>query len=299
MHEAVSFTNKQQTTNANKTKSKLKANCRSTITKCDSKYSENCIEDKAVYYCSECKSNQCESCEKEIHDELDNSDGHLRQKLLTIQKDLLCQNNCKSRNYADFYCYDCKLRFCCKCYDDFHKPFNNNKKHQSASFPIQQQLKNQQQEEQVPKKISKQQTQQALLINDTKEEDEFHSLDGNSLNKLNKKPLYQNQKSMEQINLSDTENVENLNINLENYLNDDDQDNNSLLSCVDSNKSFLLIDENEKIQVKSVNEFLKKLNCKNDDKQVKCVSIFGNTGYYFKFYFFIIILINFNLCRRW
>jgi hypothetical protein len=281
MQEAVSYTNKQQSTNTNVNITKSKLNkCRSTVFKCASKYSENCVEDKAIYYCNECKVNQCESCERELHAELENDNGHNRQKLQPIKNDLLCQRNCKTRNFADVYCYDCQLKFCYKCYDDHHKYLT--KKHQNTAFPIQQQQQQQfktQQQDEVPKKASKLQQKQHILLNDAKEDDEYFSLNANSENTeyKNKKPHLLSQKSMEQIDLNDSENVENLNINLGNYI-DDDLNSESLLSCVDSYKSFLLIDENEKIQVKSIDEFLKKLNCKNDDKQVKCVSIFGNTG---------------------
>ncbi|MBN3304972.1 ZFYV1 protein, partial [Amia calva] len=41
--------------------------------------------------------------------------------------------------------------------------------------------------------------------------------------------------------------------------------------------SFLLVDENEEIQVKDEDEFVKKLDCKPDEL-LKVVSIFGNTG---------------------
>ncbi|MBN3326232.1 ZFYV1 protein, partial [Atractosteus spatula] len=41
--------------------------------------------------------------------------------------------------------------------------------------------------------------------------------------------------------------------------------------------SFLLVDENEEIQVKDEEEFVKKLDCRPDDL-LKVVSIFGNTG---------------------
>ncbi|XP_057344321.1 zinc finger FYVE domain-containing protein 1 isoform X3 [Manis pentadactyla] len=41
--------------------------------------------------------------------------------------------------------------------------------------------------------------------------------------------------------------------------------------------SFLLVDENEEIQVKNEEDFIKKLDCK-PDQHLKVVSIFGNTG---------------------
>jgi len=53
---------------------------------------------------------------------------------------------------------------------------------------------------------------------------------------------------------------------------------NSCTKCHNNNnKSFLLLDEWENLQVPNAKEFLKKLNCTNNTK-VKVVSIFGNTG---------------------
>lgn len=45
-----------------------------------------------------------------------------------------------------------------------------------------------------------------------------------------------------------------------------------------SNKSFLLLNGQENLQVSDAEEFLKKLNCVKEDTKVKVVSIFGNTG---------------------
>lgn len=53
---------------------------------------------------------------------------------------------------------------------------------------------------------------------------------------------------------------------------------NSCTKCHNNNnKSFLLLDGCENLQVHDAEEFLKKLNCTENDK-VKVVSIFGNTG---------------------
>lgn len=41
--------------------------------------------------------------------------------------------------------------------------------------------------------------------------------------------------------------------------------------------SFLLVDENEEIQVMNEEDFIRKLDCK-PDQYLKVVSIFGNTG---------------------
>ena len=45
-------------------------------------------------------------------------------------------------------------------------------------------------------------------------------------------------------------------------------------------KSFLLFNESEKICVNSEEEFLNNLNKITNDSYVKCVSIFGNTGWF-------------------
>ncbi|KYN07727.1 PREDICTED: zinc finger FYVE domain-containing protein 1-like [Cyphomyrmex costatus] len=54
---------------------------------------------------------------------------------------------------------------------------------------------------------------------------------------------------------------------------------NSCTKCHNNNnKSFLLLDGQENLQISDVEEFLKKLNCTENNIKVKVVSIFGNTG---------------------
>lgn len=58
--------------------------------------------------------------------------------------------------------------------------------------------------------------------------------------------------------------------------------NSVLKPCAKCNspngKSFLLYNEEEKLQVSSVEDFLQKLGCIRDSTKVKVVSIFGNTS---------------------
>jgi len=54
---------------------------------------------------------------------------------------------------------------------------------------------------------------------------------------------------------------------------------NSCTKCHNNNnRSFLLLDGWENLQIPNVKEFLRKLNCAKNDTKVKVVSIFGNTG---------------------
>ncbi|XP_012529894.1 zinc finger FYVE domain-containing protein 1 [Monomorium pharaonis] len=54
---------------------------------------------------------------------------------------------------------------------------------------------------------------------------------------------------------------------------------NSCTKCHNNNnKSFLLLDGQEVLQVSDVEEFVRKLNCMENNTKVKVVSIFGNTG---------------------
>lgn len=54
---------------------------------------------------------------------------------------------------------------------------------------------------------------------------------------------------------------------------------NSCTKCHNNNnKSFLLLDGRENLQVSDAEEFLRKLNCTENDTKIKVVSIFGNTG---------------------
>ena len=84
----------------------------------------------------------------------------------------------------------------------------------------------------------------------------------NTTKNMSKKPTKTNMimESMPYIPLTDDSSLDNYHMNGEEKL------------------SFLLLDEKEKLLVSSKEQFLEKLNIKDDSEKVKVVSIFGNTG---------------------
>lgn len=72
---------------------------------------------KAVFYCIQCSSLQCISCEKEIH-QSSNTKQHERLNLDEIE-DEYCAINRHHR--AVFYCPTCTLSFCYSCYINKHQ----------------------------------------------------------------------------------------------------------------------------------------------------------------------------------
>ena len=85
---------------------------------CTERYAcQNEMSSKATFYCVQCNSLQCVSCEKEIHNN-PNSDQHERLNLEEIEDELCSMDR---RHQAVFYCSTCALSFCYSCYENQHQ----------------------------------------------------------------------------------------------------------------------------------------------------------------------------------
>ena len=78
---------------------------------------ENEMSSKATFYCLQCNSVQCSSCEKEIHETTINNQ-HERLGLDEIDDELCSVDR---RHQAVFYCSTCALSFCYLCYENQHQ----------------------------------------------------------------------------------------------------------------------------------------------------------------------------------
>jgi hypothetical protein len=98
---------------------------RSSVVYCNEKYA--CAKDRAeaVFVCEQCRTNQCENCEQQLHN-LSKYAYHDRIRIPVVNPDRLCgqpeSNGCNPRNYADVVCEDCDWRrFCFNCETKVHR----------------------------------------------------------------------------------------------------------------------------------------------------------------------------------
>ena len=98
-----------------------------------------CPTEKAVaeFYCVECKSDQCQSCEANIHKSKAQFSFHERKPIEPPPYEDLCQIaslltnlDCVDGNFSDVRCEDCERCFCLQCFELFHSKENrrNHKK---------------------------------------------------------------------------------------------------------------------------------------------------------------------------
>ena len=72
---------------------------------------------KATFYCAQCRSMQCEACDKHVHANADMK-NHQRLNLDELD-DEFCSID---RNHpAVFYCPACAQTFCYRCFEDQHQ----------------------------------------------------------------------------------------------------------------------------------------------------------------------------------
>ncbi len=94
------------------------------------------IKPEAHFECRECGTFQCEVCEELLHENV-KFVFHERLKLQIPAEELICQNNCETRNLSDINCIDCNKNYCFTCDHSIHsssakrrhsrKPFEANK----------------------------------------------------------------------------------------------------------------------------------------------------------------------------
>ncbi|GIY16525.1 zinc finger FYVE domain-containing protein 1 [Caerostris darwini] len=196
----------------------------------------------AVYICKQCNSNQCEACEALLHEDF-RLHLHERELITCPPAEELCEGTCEDRNFADLTCDQCRRNFCFVCDHIVH--FQVNKTHSRSKFI------NQGDEflscEEIPDEY-------LHLVEET----------DISINGENSSPLHQDEMMSLDSDLPDLFPEH----EVENKL----RHKNILREF----KSFLLINDKEQLQVKDTDQFIENLGCGN--KQLKVVSIFGNTG---------------------
>ena len=100
-----------------------------------------CPTEKAIaeFYCVECKSDQCESCEANIHKSKVHFTYHERKPIEPPPYEDLCQVaslltnlDCVDGNFSDLRCEDCERCFCFQCFELFHNK-ENKRNHKKVS----------------------------------------------------------------------------------------------------------------------------------------------------------------------
>lgn len=113
--------------------------CRSSRRYCEEKLCCPELHSEAVYYCQDCKSAQCQECEKDIHSRKFAFDFHDRRIIEPPSPVQLCQADkvgikCTNRNYGDVWCENCSISFCYDCYSEYHNTQKNRKLHTNISL---------------------------------------------------------------------------------------------------------------------------------------------------------------------
>jgi hypothetical protein len=75
------------------------------------------MSSKATFYCAQCNSLQCILCEKQLHENPDNT-KHERINLDDINDEFCSVDR---QHQAVFYCPTCALLFCYSCYENRHQ----------------------------------------------------------------------------------------------------------------------------------------------------------------------------------
>lgn len=91
----------------------------SSIKFCEEKFSCTGDQVEAEFECEECKSLQCSACETKLH-ELAKFVFHDRKRLQPVSANKLCQLSCDNRNFANVKCESCALNYCHRCFEKMH-----------------------------------------------------------------------------------------------------------------------------------------------------------------------------------
>jgi hypothetical protein len=196
---------------------------------------QNEMSSKATFYCIQCNSLQCILCDKEIHE----NSKHERLNLDEIDDELCSVDR---RHQAVFYCPTCALAFCYTCFENQHQ-HSDGREHKPQKCREGQRVS-------TKKSNSDQQTKPIKIVPTTK---------------VNPKP---SASSFEDIQVDDTDESRNKppkrhNFNaqmlLESMLDDGDHSQTishvqNRLQNVESDKGFLLLDNNEHLTVSSLQD---------------------------------------------
>ncbi|CAF1662576.1 unnamed protein product [Adineta ricciae] len=87
------------------------------------------VASKAVCYCQQCKSLQCATCEKEIHELI----GSVEHQRVTVDEMFNGHCSVNTEHQATIHCPLCKLSFCHSCDETQHECFDG-KVHKSQKY---------------------------------------------------------------------------------------------------------------------------------------------------------------------
>ena len=102
-------------------RSKRLPRTRSSKIVCQEKFACPSVGTEAVYFCEDCQTNQCETCEKKLHGTKETYRFHERTLIRRVSPEKLCQNSCKERNFADVHCVNCNCSYCNECFGKHHQ----------------------------------------------------------------------------------------------------------------------------------------------------------------------------------
>lgn len=196
---------------------------------------------EAHYRCHECETFQCESCECVLH-ETAKFLFHDRVRLPPPDPELLCQWDCKSCNFADVVCPNCDKNFCNHCDAIIHS-LGRKKTHVRLPY------------EKPTENMSQILTDEDMAsFTSANEDNQEYVSTGSTHSSI---PDVASPAAIIEASSSQTDYSQN--------------------KCDGSPHSFLLVNNEEVLQVKDAKDFVQKLGS-GDEVCVKVVSIFGNTG---------------------
>ncbi|KAK3773525.1 hypothetical protein RRG08_022238 [Elysia crispata] len=278
---------------------KRRPRTKSSIQFCQEKLCCPFINCEAKYHCDDCNSIQCQSCERAIHASKLKYDFHIRKKIPSVPDEVICQSKklnlvCQSKNFPDLWCENCQIQLCYVCFDTYH---NTERKRQHISVSISHHLKKLKESEE-----KKSQFQSEIQLHDSSEL--YEDANSEMIKPVAPYSLANTDQSMTFCSFPQegealTDNmafvssssdiqgsyrkspVSNASPNRDPLPNglSDALSHASLEDsfCGSHARSFLLIDDQEMLQVTDQDEFVEKLGCDRHDV-FKVISIFGNTG---------------------
>jgi len=280
----------------NKGRSKKKGSkTRSSRSVCQERYACKGTS-QAFFSCEDCKTLQCEACENLLH-ENSRFEFHTRHPIPKTPVDLLCQHKaCEDANLADVTCKECELRFCYACDSSVHLS-GAAKKHTREPIPTSKASANNisnNSGEKETNSVAALSEDAGPLISNNNTRTKCKSKKSLAQNGGTATPPDQDETGRWSPALSDgfdgpLPDIAQMSLepgSSDQFVTADfSGQKSSPLHSMNSKKkakneipkSFLVLDENEQMQITSTEEFASKLGC-SPDAPVKVVSIFGNTG---------------------
>ncbi|XP_074660644.1 zinc finger FYVE domain-containing protein 1-like isoform X2 [Tubulanus polymorphus] len=273
---------------------------------CQEKYACTGLKTEASFTCEECKTVQCSACDARLHS-FAKFLHHERRRLEPPPESLLCQMSCEDRNYADVHCVECEVNYCFSCDSKIHVQ-GRRKSHKRQSYKeflaARAKEKRNEELEQAMKEFSPELDERVSKLSPL-------DLDLSLTNPFEtaadfNETVIQNQPQPSTSRSNKTEScVSNADHDCMDYSSDlkfvtlYDQDRMSthstssgqtslpdITNCTNSSlsedayaacHSFMLVDDQEELQVENEENFLEKLGAEAG-LVYKVVSIFGNTG---------------------